>query len=842
MKTSDSSDVIQGDEQSRDGHYRPKQDLRTKTVTSPGTGAEVGLDPNSLIARQAQNPIDLGKLRIGRASEEAAGIPAIWNTMLYGIGEMGLLRAPKALLKINKVTGFDCQSCAWPSPDKKRKTFEFCENGAKAVSDESTHKRVGPEFFAKHSIAELAGKSDYWLNQQGRLTSPMVRHANATHYQPITWSDAFSMIAEELNALDSPDQASFYTSGKTTNEPAFLLQLFARQFGTNNLPDCSNMCHESSGVAMIETLGVGKGTATLEDMESSELIFIFGNNPGTNHPRMLTSLQKAKDQGARIIAVNPLPEVSLMRVTNPNPEDYANPLELPFALLGHGQALADLYLPVRVNGDVAVIKGILKDLFDRERAGQIAQLDREFIQTFTEGFEGLLADVEGTSWEEIEENSGLSRNQIRVAGDMYTASKKTIIAWCLGVTQQRNGVDNVSMIVNLLLVGGHIGRPGAGTVCVRGHSNVQGDRTMGVWERPPKAFLDALGKEFNFEPPRKSGYDTVETLHAMFDGDVKVFFAISGNFLSNVPDTVYSAHAMQRCKLTAHVSTKLNRSHLITGERALILPCLGRTEEDIQKTGNQFLTIEDSMGIVNRSEGFFPPASSELLSDVAIIANLAHATLGSRTTTNWLGLAADYKLIRDSISRVIPGFENFDARLAKEGFFYLPNAAKQRKFKTSSGKAKFTVCLIPKHNLKAEEFLLTTIRSHDQFNSTIYGLNDRYRGVFDGRRVLFLNPLDMKEGNLRAGQIVDIYSHFEGEVRKAPRFAIVPYAIARRSAAAYYPETNVLIPIRSVAAKSNQPAAKCIRITLAAADGGEVLDFSTKDLTHNLGRAVPRVP
>jgi molybdopterin-dependent oxidoreductase alpha subunit len=560
---------------------------------------------------------------------------------------------------------------------------------------------------------------------------------------------------------------------------------------------------------MVETLGVGKGAATLEDMENTDLIIIFGNNPATNHPRMLTSLQKAKDHGAKIIVVNPLPEVGTMRVINPNPQDYPNPLQLPFALLGKGQALANLYLPVRVNGDVAAIKGILKDLFERERAGLISAIDHEFIKTFTEGFEALLADVEATSWEDIEENSGLTRNQLRVAADMYAASKKTICAWCLGLTQHRNGVDNVSMIVNLLLVGGNIGRPGAGTVCVRGHSNVQGDRTMGVWERPPKPFLDVLGKEFNFEPPRKWGYDTVETLHAMFAGDIKVFFAISGNFLSNTPDTVYSAHAMQRCKLTAHVSTKLNRSHLITGERALILPCLGRTEEDIQATGKQFLTVEDSMGIVNPTQGFFRPASSGLLSDVAIIANLANATLGSRTSTNWLSFAADYNLIRDAISRVIPGFENFNARLAEQKIFYLPNAAKHRIFKTSSGKAKLSVCPIPKHDLKPDEFLLTTIRSHDQFNSTIYGLNDRYRGVFNGRRALFLNPLDMQARNLRAGQIVDIYSHFEGEVRRAPRFAIVPYAIARRSAAAYYPETNVLVPIRSVAAKSNQPAFKC---------------------------------
>ena len=596
MATPASTDVIQGDEQCRDGHYRIKEDLRRQTATTDGVKQTAELDPNSPTSLQAQNPCTPGNLRIGSASHEAAGIPAIWNTMLYGIGEMGPLRSSEAFTKINHVTGFDCQSCAWPSPDKKRKIFEFCENGAKAVSDESTKKRITPEFFARHSIEDLAAQSDYWLNQQGRLTSPMVRRANATHYEPIAWSEAFAMIADDLNGLDSPNQASFYTSGKTTNEPAFLLQLFARQLGTNNLPDCSNMCHESSGVSLVETLGVGKGAATLEDMESSDLIFIFGNNPGTNHPRMLTSLQKAKDQGAKIIAVNPLPEVSLMRVTNPNPQDYSNPLELPVALLGKGQALADLYLPVRVNGDVAAIKGILKNLFERERGARVSGIDHEFIESFTEGFEELVKDVEAASWEEIEEESGLTRNQLDAAAAMYAASKKTICAWCLGLTQQQNGVDNVAMVVNLLLVGGHMGRPGAGTVCVRGHSNVQGDRTMGVWERPPKLFLDALAKEFNFEPPRKPGYDTVETLHAMFDGDIKVFFAISGNFLSNVPDTVYSAHAMTRCKLTVHVSTKLNRSHLITGQRALILPCLGRSEEDVQASGKQFVTVEDSMG------------------------------------------------------------------------------------------------------------------------------------------------------------------------------------------------------------------------------------------------------
>src|SRR4029077_11340788 len=431
------------------------------------------------------------------------------------------------------------------------------------------------------------------------LTSPMVRHPNATHYQPITWSDAFAMIAQELNGLDSPDQASFYTSGKTTNEPAFLLQLFARQFGTNNLPDCSNMCHESSGVAMVAALGVGKGTVTLEDFERTDLILIFGNNPGTNHPRMLTSLEEAKRHGARIIAVNPLPETGMMRVVNPNPQDYPNLLTFPFKVLGDGAALADLYLPVRINGDVALIKALLKYMLEEEGKGRPSGIDRTFISKYTEGFETLRNDVLAADWNTLLNAAGLSMEHIRAAATMCIQSNATLCCWATGVTQQPNGVDNVWMLVNLLLVGGHIGRPGAGTCCVRGHSNVQGDRTMGIWERPPKPYLEALGKAFSFVPPDKWGLDTVETLHAMYDGDLRVFLAVSGNFVSNTPDSAYTAHAIARCRLTAQISTKLNRSHLITGERALILPTLGRSELDVQPSGAQFVTTEDSMGIVN---------------------------------------------------------------------------------------------------------------------------------------------------------------------------------------------------------------------------------------------------
>jgi molybdopterin-dependent oxidoreductase alpha subunit len=828
------------DAESREGHYRPKSDLREQSDQASADHAARIAEGGDNLSSQAQNPEELAGTRIDRAYQEAAGIPAMINVARYGLGEMGPLATIRTLLEINHEKGFDCQSCAWPSPDHKRKIFEFCENGAKAVADELTHRRITREFFAAHSVEELASRSDYWLNQQGRLTEPMVRRPGDAHYSPISWDDAFNLIATELNALESPNQAAFYTSGKTMNEPAFLLQLFARQFGTNNLPDCSNMCHESSGVALVDSLGVGKGTVTLKDFEHCDLILIFGNNPGTNHPRMLTSLEEAKHCGARIIAVNPLPETGLMRVVNPNPQDYKNPLVFPFKLLGNGGQLADLHLPVRVNGDVAALKGILKYIFEEDKAGRTSGIDYEFVEKFTEGFDTLRVGVEEESWENIIEQSGLSLEQIQQAGAMCALSKATICCWATGLTQQPNGVDNVLMVLNLLLIGGHIGRRGAGTCCVRGHSNVQGDRTMGVWERPPKAFLDALEKEFHFEPPRKWGLDTVETLHAMYDGDLKVFFAISGNFVSNTPDTAYTAHAISRCRLTAHVSTKLNRSHLITGAYALILPCLGRSEVDLQAGGEQYVTAEDSMSIVNRSRGREKPASPHLLSDVAIISRMGLAVFNDGSAVDWSAMMADYGKIRDVISRVLPGFEGFSGRLEREGFFYLPNPARERVFMTPSRRAQLRACPTPRHDLQPGELLLMTLRSHDQFNSTIYGLDDRYRGVYGGRRVIFLNPSDIEELSLETGCLVDIASHFEEEVRVAPRFIVVPYTISKHSAAAYYPETNVLVPIRSVAARSNQPAYKCIRITLKrVGSASELIQTSAAGIHQNLTRPDP---
>jgi len=829
---------IDGDDESRDGHYRPKRQLRKQSDESRRAlvdRLEQSSDPDSL---RAQNPEELSGTVVGQAYEEAAGLPAVLKTMQFGVGEMGTVRGIQELLAVNQKDGFDCQSCAWPNPDDHRKIAEFCENGAKAVADEGTRKRITRDFFARYSIDQLSTQSDYWLNQQGRLTEPMVRRLGAQHYTPIAWPEAFQLIAGELSALASPDEAAFYTSGKTANEPAFLLQLFARQFGTNNLPDCSNMCHESSGVALVETLGVGKGTVTLADFEQCDLILIFGSNPGTNHPRMLTTLEIAKRHGAKIIAVNPLPETGLMRVVNPNPQEYRNPLAFPFALLGSGTALTDVHLPVRINGDVAAIQGIMKVMFEEEAQGRTSGIDGEFIRHFTDGFESLEAAIRNTTWDEIQEGSGLSREQIRRAGLMCADARRMIGCWATGLTQHQNGVANVASVVNLLLLGGHIGRPGAGTCCIRGHSNVQGDRTMGVWERPPQRFLDALGREFHFTPPSKWGLDVVETLHAMHDGAVKVLFAISGNLVSNAPDTSYTAHAMRKCRLTVYVSTKLNRSHLVTGEQALILPCLGRSEKDTRNGKDQFVTVEDSMGIVSLSQGRFAPASSHLMSDVAIVAHLAHATIGKRSTTDWLAMSENYDLIREGISKVIPGFEDFNRRISEERTFYLPNAARDRIFKTASGKARFTACQIPKHDLAPDEYLLMTVRTHDQFNSTIYGLDDRYRGIFGGRRVIFLNPEDLAGAGWKAGQLVDIHSHFEGEIRKAKNFLIVPYTIPRRSAAAYYPETNVLAPIRSVAEKSNQPAYKCIRVTLhpSAEPVPQDVKISQSSIERNLQR------
>ncbi|MGE3668778.1 MAG: FdhF/YdeP family oxidoreductase [Polyangiaceae bacterium] len=756
------------------------------------------------------------RVNVDARPRKAAGMPAILSTLRHGLREMGFDRALRAFLQVNQEDGFDCQSCAWPSPDQKRKVAEFCENGAKAIADELTRDTLTPEFFAQHSIASLIERSDYWLNKQGRLTHPMFKRKGGTHFEPVSWSAAFTLVGQRLKSLASPDEAIFYTSGKTVNEAAFLFQLLARQLGTNNLPDCSNMCHEASGTALTETIGVGKGTVTLEDFERCDTIVIMGNNPGTNHPRMLTTLEAAKHHGATIIAINPMPETGLMRVVNPNPQDYSNPLKLPLALVGQGTPLTDLHVPVRVNGDAALMQGILKALLDLDKQAPGSVVDRDFIEQHTSGWEAFATGVEHTPWSDIVENSGVSREQIEQVAAIIGRGERMIILWCLGLTQHPNGVDNVKQLVNLLLLGGHMGREGAGACCVRGHSNVQGDRTMGIWERPTEGFLAALEKEMGIAAPRGAGVNAVHTLHEMHAGRTKVFFAISGNLLSAAPDTHFTTEAFRRCPLVVHVSTKLHRGHLFGGEESLILPVLGRAERVYHHGKLQLSSVEDSMGIVNPSRGREEPVAEGLLSDTEIIVRIAQATFGKSGPVDWESLL-DHDKVREHISRVIPGFEDFNQRLAR-GHFYLPNAAKQRNFKTASGKAQFSVCPIPNHDLQPGELLMTTVRSHDQFNTVVYGMDDRYRGVWGGRRVLFVNPDDLKELRLNDGQLVDITSHFRGQRRKVSRFRLVAYPIARKSAASYFPEANPLVAVGDVDPNCNQPAHKCVRITLTPSE------------------------
>ncbi|HZH32246.1 MAG TPA: FdhF/YdeP family oxidoreductase [Pyrinomonadaceae bacterium] len=785
-----------------DERPRPVETDTRRDETDTRAPGAVGDSP------RAQPPEDFTKIKISPASETAGGLPAIMSALKHSWTEMGATRTLRTLTRINQKGGFDCPGCAWPEPDGERTHFEFCENGAKHVADEATTKRITPEFFRQWSVAELSRQSDMWLNDQGRLTHPMLLRRGSEHYEPVSWDEAFKLIAAELNALRSPDEAVFYTSGRTSNEAAFLYQLFVRQFGTNNLPDCSNMCHESSGSALSETIGVGKGTVTLDDFAEAEAIFVIGQNPGTNHPRMLSTLQAAKRRGCRIVHINPLPEAGMSR--------FKHPQEVFDTLAGRGTQLADLFLQVRINGDVALLQGISKEVLEEDaRRGGGAVLDRDFIATHTDGFAEFAASLARVGWDEITEGCGIGREQIRQAAQAFIESERTIFCWAMGLTQHRNAVANIQEIVNLLLLRGQIGRPGAGVCPVRGHSNVQGDRTMGIWERPTPAFLDALAREFDFEPPRRHGFDTVEAIKAMHAGRAKVFFAMGGNFLSATPDTEYTAAALRRLRLTVQVSTKLNRAHLITGERALILPCLGRTEIDWQATGEQFVSAENSMGVVQSSRGNLQPASAELLSEPMIVARLAEATLGARSKgVNWMELAADYDLIRERIARVVVGFERYNERVRRPGGFYLPNLAREREWKTASGKAGFTVHPLPRHELAPGQFLMMTIRSHDQFNTTIYGLDDRYRGIRNERRVVLLNSEDIREAGLGEGAVVDLVSHFEGEERVARRFIVVPYNIPRRSAATYFPETNVLVPINSVAEKSNTPASKSVVISL----------------------------
>ncbi|MFE1173775.1 FdhF/YdeP family oxidoreductase [Streptomyces sp. NPDC058773] len=743
---------------------------------------------------------------VGEPQHSAVGLPAITHALRMSQQQMGVRRTALTLLRVNQPDGFDCPGCAWPEPGKTH-TAEFCENGAKAVAEEATLRRVTPDFFAAHSVADLATRSGYWLGQQGRLTHPMYLAEGAERYEPVSWERAFDIIGEELTALTSPDEAVFYTSGRTSNEAAFLYQLFAREFGTNNLPDCSNMCHESSGSALTETIGIGKGSVLLEDLYQADLIIVAGQNPGTNHPRMLTALEKAKAGGAKIISINPLPEAGLERFKNP---------QTPRGL-ARGTALTDLFLQVRLGGDQALFRALNRLLLDTEGA-----LDEDFIREHTHGFEEFASLARaGDDWDETLRATGLTRAEIDRTLDMVLGSRRTIVCWAMGLTQHKHSVPTIQEVVNFLLLRGNIGRPGAGVCPVRGHSNVQGDRTMGIFERPAPAFLDALEKEFGFAPPREHGLDVVRAIRALRDGQAKVFFAMGGNFVAATPDTDVTEAAMRRARLTVHVSTKLNRSHVITGARALILPTLGRTERDVRtgpdgKRTEQFVTVEDSMGMVHASRGRLEPAGPELLSETAIVARLARRVLGAESRTPWEAFAQDHAAIRDRIARVIPGFEDFNTRVARPGGFALPHAPRDsRSFPTATGKANFTAAPVSYPTVPEGRLLLQTLRSHDQYNTTIYGLDDRYRGIKNGRRVVLVHPDDARERGLADGAYTDLVSEWtDGSERRAPGFRVVHYPTARGCAAAYYPETNVLIPLDHTADTSNTPASKSVVIRL----------------------------
>ena len=754
-----------------------------------------------------ENPEKLLKLRLHDVSDAAAGITGVKVAVQHVFSEMGPARGLKALFNLNQKGGVDCPSCAWPDPDDDRSSIgEYCENGAKAIAEEATSKKLTATFFEKYSVAELAELNDYEIGKKGRLAEPMYLPEGATHYQPISWNEAFKKVADGLKACDHPDEAVFYTSGRTSNEAAFLYQLFVRQFGTNNLPDCSNMCHESSGVALGESLGIGKGSVKLEDFYESEVIFIIGQNPGTNHPRMLSALQKAKSNGATIISVNPLPETGLVAFKDPQSVKGA---------LGIKAKLTDIFLQVKINGDLALLQAISYLLIQEEEANPGLVFDHEFIEDKTYGFNEWKKHIQSLDFDFLVDQSGISRELIYKTVKAIAHKKKIIACWAMGLTQHKNAVDTIKEVVNLLIAKGSIGKTGAGTCPVRGHSNVQGDRTMGIFEKPPKALLDRIEENFGFSPPREHGYDVVDSIKAMHSGKVKVFFAMGGNFLSATPDTLYTAEALEKTELTVQVSTKLNRSHLITGKEALILPCFGRTDHDYLNGELQFVTTENSMGVIQMSKGVLKPVSENLKSEPMIVCHLADAYFGEESPVRWRWYMESYDNIRWDIEKTIPGFDHYNDRVRLPGGFYLPNSSREGNFEnTATGKANFNLANVKPIYLEEGELIMQTLRSHDQFNTTIYGLDDRYRGISNERRVIFMNEYDIKEQGFEEGDRVDLFNHHNDRERVAKNFIIIPFSIPKGCTATYFPETNVLVPIDSVAEKSNTPTSKMVILRL----------------------------
>lgn len=748
--------------------------------------------------------IDESALTVTQPKEQAAGVTAVAVALKRAVEEMGVVRTTRTLARVNQVHGFDCPGCAWPEPTGHRRPAEFCENGAKAVAEEATLRTVTPEFFAAHSIEELAGKSGYWLGQQGRLTHPMVLRPGDTHYSPIEWDDAYRLIVEHLNALSSPDEALFYTSGRTANETAFLYQLLVRSFGTNNLPDCSNMCHESSGAALTTSIGIGKGSVSIDDFTKADLIIVAGQNPGTNHPRMLSALASAKANGAKVIAVNPLPETGLLGFRDPQTvKGFTS-----------GVAIADDFLQIRLGGDMALFQGLGKLLFEAEDRAPGTVVDREFVDAHCAGFAEYEKNVRAVDLDTVRTATGLSDDDLHRTATLLAESKNVIICWAMGLTQQRHGVATIEEATNLLLLRGMIGKPGAGVCPVRGHSNVQGDRTMGIWEKMPDSFLDALDREFGITSPRRHGYDTVEAIRAMRAGTAKVFLGMGGNFVSATPDTDVTEAALRGCALTVHVSTKLNRSHIVHGRTALILPTLGRTDLDLQNGTKQQVSVEDSMSMVHLSTGRLQPVSDQLRSEVAIVCELARTLFGADHLVPWAQYQHDYDKIRDAIARVVPGCADYNTRVRDRNGFVLPHPPRDsREFRTATGKANFAVNELSWVPVPEGRLILQTLRSHDQYNTTIYGLDDRYRGVHGGRKVILMHIDDITEFGFVDGDLVDLISEWtDGTERKVTGFRIVEYSTPRGNAAAYYPETNPLVPLDHVAARSNTPVSKAVTI------------------------------
>ncbi|WP_405180103.1 FdhF/YdeP family oxidoreductase [Nocardia sp. NBC_01377] len=750
--------------------------------------------------------IDESALTVTPPKTQAAGVTAVAVSLKRAVREMGVVRTARTLARVNQVHGFDCPGCAWPEPTGHRRPAEFCENGAKAVAEEATLRTVTPEFFARHSVEELSRKSGYWLGQQGRLTHPMVLRPGDTHYTPIDWDDAYRLIADVLRGLDSPDRALFYTSGRTANETAFLYQLLVRSYGTNNLPDCSNMCHESSGAALVGSIGIGKGSVTIDDFDAADLIIVAGQNPGTNHPRMLSALAGAKASGAKIVAVNPLPETGLLGFRDPQTVRGVT----------SGVPIADDFLQIRLGGDMALFRGIGRLLFEAEDRAPGTVVDRAFVDEHCAGFDEYEKQSRAVDLDTVVAASGLPLADIERTARLFAASKNIIICWAMGLTQQHHGVATIEEATNLLLLRGMIGRPGAGVCPVRGHSNVQGDRTMGIWERMPDSFLDALDREFGITSPRAHGYDTVDGIRAMRAGKASVFVGMGGNFVSATPDTEVTEAALRGCELTVQVSTKLNRSHLVHGRTALILPTLGRTDKDVRAGVRQQVSVEDSMSMVHLSTGRLDPVSDQLRSEVAIVCDLALALLGPDHPVPWARYRDDYDEIRDAIARVVPGCDEYNRRVRDRNGFVLPHPPRDsREFRTGTGRANFGINELSWVPVPPGRLILQTMRSHDQYNTTIYGLDDRYRGVHGGRRVVLVDVDDIAEMGYTEGDLVDLISEWtDGVERRVEGFRIVGYPTPRGNAAAYYPEANPLVPLDHVAARSNTPVSKAVTIRL----------------------------